>query len=106
LRVLDALGQRDFRLLFGGQTISQIGDAAFVVALSWRAFTLTHEASSLGIVLLVDAAAVVATPARSAASWPTATRGGRCWSSRTSPARSWSPAWPSSMPRVTSASAS
>jgi MFS family permease len=61
LRVLDALGQRDFRFLFGGQTISQIGDAAFVVALSWRAFTLTHEASSLGIVLLVDAAAVVAT---------------------------------------------
>jgi MFS family permease len=61
LRILDALGRRDFRLLFGGQTVSQIGDAAFVVALGWRAFTLTHEASSLGIVLLVDAGAVVAT---------------------------------------------
>jgi MFS family permease len=61
LRILDALGRRDFRLLFGGQTISQIGDAAFVVALSWRAFTLTHKASSLGIVLLVEAASVVAT---------------------------------------------
>ncbi len=61
LRILDALRQRDFRLLFAGQTISQIGDAAFVVALGWRAFTLTHEASSLGIVLLVDSAAVVAT---------------------------------------------
>jgi MFS family permease len=61
LRLLDALRERDFRLLFFGQTASQIGDAAFVVALGWRAFTLTHEASSLGIVLLVDAAAVVAT---------------------------------------------
>jgi MFS family permease len=61
LRVLDALRQRDFRLLFAGQTVSQIGDAAFVVALGWRAFTLTHEARSLGIVLLVDAAAVVVT---------------------------------------------
>jgi MFS family permease len=61
LRLLDALRERDFRLLFFGQTASQIGDAAFVVALGWRAFTLTGEASSLGIVLLVDAAAVVAT---------------------------------------------
>jgi MFS family permease len=61
LRLLDALRERDFRLLFFGQTVSQIGDAAFVVALGWRAFTLTHEASSLGIVLLVDAAAVVTT---------------------------------------------
>jgi DHA3 family tetracycline resistance protein-like MFS transporter len=61
LRILDALRERDFRLLFFGQTVSQIGDAAFVVALAWRAFTLTHDASSLGVVLLVDAAAVVTT---------------------------------------------
>ncbi len=61
LRLLDALRERDFRLLFFGQTISQIGDAAFVVALGWRAFTLTDEASSLGIVLLVEAAGVVTT---------------------------------------------
>jgi len=61
LRLLDALRERDFRLLFFGQTISQVGDAAFVVALGWRAFMLTHEASSLGVVLLVDAAAVVTT---------------------------------------------
>ena len=61
LRVLDALRQRDFRLLFSGQTVSQIGDAAFVVALGWRAFTLTHKTSSLGIVLLVEAAGLVVT---------------------------------------------
>jgi MFS family permease len=61
LRILDALQHRDFRLLFSGQTISQIGDAAFVVALGWRAFTLTHKASSLGIVLSVEALGLVAT---------------------------------------------
>jgi len=61
LRVLEALQHRDFRLLFAGQTISQIGDAAFVVALGWRAFTLTHKASSLGIVLMVEAFGLVAT---------------------------------------------
>jgi MFS family permease len=61
LRVLEALRHRDFRLLWIGQTISQIGDAAFVVALGWRAFTLTHSASSLGIVLMVEALAGVTT---------------------------------------------
>ena len=61
LRVLEALRHHDFRLLFTGQTISQIGDAAFVVALGWRAFTLTHRTSSLGIVLMVEALGLVAT---------------------------------------------
>jgi MFS family permease len=61
LRVLAALGQRDFRLLFSGQTVSQIGDVAFLVALGWRAFRLTHSASSLGIVLMVDALALLTT---------------------------------------------
>jgi MFS family permease len=61
LRVLEALQHRDFRLLFAGQTVSQIGDAAFVVALGWRTFTLTHKASSLGIVLMVEAFGLVAT---------------------------------------------
>jgi MFS family permease len=61
LRVLEALRHRDFRLLWAGQTVSQIGDAAFVVALGWRAFTLTGKASSLGIVLMVEALGLVAT---------------------------------------------
>ncbi|MFL5945322.1 MAG: MFS transporter [Gaiellaceae bacterium] len=61
LRILDALKHRDFRFLWAGQTISQIGDAAFVVALGWRAFTLTGKASSLGIVLMVEALGLVAT---------------------------------------------
>jgi MFS family permease len=61
LRILDALQHRDFRLLFAGQTISQIGDAAFVVALGWRAFTLTHKTSALGIILMVEALGLVTT---------------------------------------------
>jgi MFS family permease len=61
LRVLEALQHRDFRFLWAGQTVSQIGDAAFIVALGWRAFTLTGKASSLGIVLMVEALGLVAT---------------------------------------------
>jgi MFS family permease len=61
LRVLEALRHRDFRLLWAGQTVSQIGDAAFVVALGWRAFTLTGKASSLGIVLMVESLGLIAT---------------------------------------------
>jgi len=41
--------------------VSQIGDVAFVVALGWRAFTLTSEASSLGIVLMVESLGLVTT---------------------------------------------
>src|ERR1700750_3205302 len=61
MRTLDALRHRDFRLLWAGQTVSQIGDAAFVVALGWRAFTLTGKASSLGIVLLVESLGLIPT---------------------------------------------
>jgi len=61
VRVLEALRHRDFRLLWAGQTVSQIGDAAFLVALGWRAFTLTHKASSLGIVLMVEALGLLTT---------------------------------------------
>jgi MFS family permease len=61
MRTLEALRHRDFRLLWAGQTVSQIGDAAFVVALGWRAFTLTGKASSLGIVLMVEAIGLVTT---------------------------------------------
>ena len=61
MRVVEALRHRDFRLLWAGQTVSQIGDAAFVVALGWRAFTLTGKASSLGIVLMVESLGLIAT---------------------------------------------
>ena len=59
-RGLDALRHRDFRLLFLGQAVSLIGDAAFVTALVWRTFTLAGS-TKLGVVLLCQAAALLTT---------------------------------------------
>jgi hypothetical protein len=58
-RALDALRHRDFRLLFTGQTISLIGDAAFVTALGWR--ELRVRPGKLGLVLTCQALAVLTT---------------------------------------------
>ena len=48
---LEALQHRDFRLLFFGQLVSLVGDAAFITALGWKTFTLAGSAK-LGIVLV------------------------------------------------------
>jgi MFS family permease len=56
-----AFRSRDFRLLWGGQTISFVGDAAFLVALGWRVTDLTGKASSLGFVLAAESLAMLAT---------------------------------------------
>ncbi|HEX4526055.1 MAG TPA: MFS transporter [Gaiellaceae bacterium] len=58
---LAAFGSRDFRLLWGGQTISFVGDAAFIVALGWRVTNLTGKASSLGFVLGLESLATLTT---------------------------------------------
>jgi len=58
---LAAFRSRDFRLLWGGQTISFIGDAAFIVALGWRVTDLTGKASSLGFVLALESLAMLTT---------------------------------------------
>ena len=42
---------RNFTLLFGGQTISVIGDALYLVALPWLVLTTGGNAQELGIVL-------------------------------------------------------
>jgi MFS family permease len=60
LRLFDALRHRDFRLLWSGQTVSLVGDVAFMVALGWRTFTLAGS-SRLGVVLLCNAGAMLAT---------------------------------------------
>jgi MFS family permease len=60
-RVLRALQSRDFRLLWTGQAISLLGDAAFLVALNWRAFTLTGNPRSVGIVLTLQGVGVLTT---------------------------------------------
>jgi MFS family permease len=58
---LAAFRSRDFRLLWGGQTISFVGDAAFIVALGWRVTALTGDARSLAFVLALDSLAMLAT---------------------------------------------
>src|SRR5947208_10640237 len=58
---LAAFTSRDFRLLWSGQMISFVGDAAFIVALGWRVTDLTGKASSLGFVLAAESLAMLAT---------------------------------------------
>lgn len=55
-----ALTQRDFALLWAGQTISLVGDGIFSVALAWQALQLPNGARTLGAVLVVRSAARVA----------------------------------------------
>jgi MFS family permease len=59
--VLQAFRSRNFRLLWTGQAISLLGDAAFVVALGWRTFTLTGSARSLGLVLTLQGIGLLST---------------------------------------------
>src|SRR5262249_25223852 len=42
---------RNFRLLFGGQSISVMGDALYLVAFPWLVLTTGGSAQELGIVL-------------------------------------------------------
>lgn len=58
---LAAFASRDFRLLWGGQTISFIGDAAFVIAVGWRVTALTRSPGALGFVLAAESVAMLAT---------------------------------------------
>lgn len=49
--MLQPLKRRNFNLLFGGQTVSVIGDALYAVALPWLILTTGGGAQELGIVL-------------------------------------------------------
>lgn len=60
-RALHALRSRDFRLLWAGQTISLVGDGAFLVALGWKSFSLTGSKSTLAVVLLAHGTAMLGT---------------------------------------------
>jgi MFS family permease len=59
-RAFQALRHRDFRLLWSGQMVSLIGDAAFVTALSWKTTTIAGS-GKLGLVLAVEGAGLLAT---------------------------------------------
>lgn len=60
MRVFDAFRHRDFRVLWSGQIVSLIGDAAFFTALGWRSFTLVGS-SRLGIVFLAQGIGLLTT---------------------------------------------
>src|SRR5919199_1376371 len=59
-RACQALRHRDFRLLWTGQTISLVGDTAFLTALGWKTFTLAGS-NKLGLVLAANGAGLLAT---------------------------------------------
>ncbi|MGB2954052.1 MAG: MFS transporter [Gaiellaceae bacterium] len=59
-RAFHALRHRDFRLLWSGQAVSLIGDAAFLTALAWKTFTLAGS-GKLGVVLSGEGTALLAT---------------------------------------------
>lgn len=58
--LLRALSQRDFALLWTGQTVSLVGDGIFGVALAWQALQLPNGARTLGLVIFVRSAMRVA----------------------------------------------
>jgi DHA3 family tetracycline resistance protein-like MFS transporter len=60
LKIFDAFRHRDFRLLWTGQVISAIGDAAFYTALGWRAFILVGS-QQLGIVFVCNGIGLLTT---------------------------------------------
>ena len=58
---LQAFKSRDFRLVWAGQTVSLIGNAAFLVAVGWKTLEITGSPGSLGIVLAAEGVAMLAT---------------------------------------------
>jgi MFS family permease len=57
---LGVLQERDFRLLFTGQVVSQLGDSITPVALAWAILDLTHRAADLGYVFAARSVPLVA----------------------------------------------
>ena len=57
---LGVLHERDFRLLFTGQVVSQLGDSITPVALAFAILDLTGRAADLGYVLAARSVPLVA----------------------------------------------
>src|SRR5712692_5513031 len=51
VRFVRALHSKPFALLWAGQTISNIGDAAYYTAMAWQVLLLTGSGTAMGIVL-------------------------------------------------------
>jgi MFS family permease len=51
IRFTRALQSRPFALLWGGQTISALGDGAYTPALAWQTLVLTHSSAALAVIV-------------------------------------------------------
>lgn len=51
VRFARALQSRPFALLWGGQTISALGDGAYMPALAWQVLVLTHSSAAMAAIL-------------------------------------------------------
>jgi MFS family permease len=51
VRATRALRSRPFALLWGGQTISALGDGAYTPALAWQTLALTHSSAALAAIV-------------------------------------------------------
>ena len=71
------LREREFRLLWAGQTVSVVGDGCFTIALSFAVLDLTGSVSDLGLVLRRLAGCRSSSPFLPGASSPIACPGGR-----------------------------
>jgi MFS family permease len=52
LPILHALRSRPYAMIWIGQTISNIGDWIFNIALAWQVLLMTHSGTAMGIVLI------------------------------------------------------
>jgi MFS family permease len=59
LKILDALGVRDFAFYFTGRTISYVGDGVMRVALPWQVYELSNVPTAMAVVAGVETAALV-----------------------------------------------
>lgn len=53
-RFVQALRSRPFALLWGGQTISALGDGAYFTALAWQVLIQTHSGTAMGLMLVAS----------------------------------------------------
>jgi len=52
MKFVRALKSRPFAMIWIGQTISNLGDGIFYLALAWQVLLMTHSATAMGIVLI------------------------------------------------------
>ncbi|HLX59433.1 MAG TPA: MFS transporter [Ktedonobacteraceae bacterium] len=52
MKLVRALKSRPYAMIWIGQTISNLGDGVFYIALAWQVLLMTHSATAMGVVLI------------------------------------------------------